>query len=608
MLIDRLLRAPAPESPGSPQRAQPSQPQAPGMPGAPVEASEGGEDFDDDEPVEMDELDFDAHFSGAQETAEPDEAPDGVVAGVIVSLREDGAFVDIGRKSEAFLPLPVNREGKRAEEIAVGDDVNAKVTGTSRDGTVMLSLTLADRPKDWGEFQDAYQSGSPVAGRVTEAIKGGFAVDIGARAFMPMSRSGVREAEAAPQLVGQEVRCRIIQLDPDANNLVVDRRVILEEERAQRRSELLATLQPGTTVNGLVKTIREFGAFVDIGGTDALLHISDLSWGKVKDVRSVVKEGDELEVVILRVGDGGRRISVGLKQLQPDPWSAVGDKYRVGDRARGQVTKIKDFGAFVELEPGIEGLVHVSEMSWARRVRSPGDLVAVGDAVDVVVLDVQASKRRIGLGIKQALGDPWDAFAREAQVGTAVKGVVRKLEKFGAFVEVRDGVEGLLHVSDIVSDRRLNHPGDVLQVEQEVRVAVLEVDLEKRRLKLGMRQLEPDEIDRFISECSVGDVLTGRVLHVHGEQAAVELEEGVQGTCQLSASTGDAEASADTPAEGEGSADVSSLTEQLRSAWGGSAPARSESGAGAGVHAGEVHQFRVTALDAEAKQIELALA
>lgn len=544
-----------------------------------------------------------------EESEKPPQTPrtegDSTLSGVVVNVRDDGCFVDIGRKSEAFLPKEAATDVDGQAELQAGDEIEVSITGRSPDGYLTLSRVIAERPKNWAQFEAAYENGIAIAGKVTEVIKGGLAVDVGVRAFMPASRTGVRDSSELEKLVGEEIRCRIVQLDVADENVIVDRRVLLEEEQERRRQERLATLEPGMVVEGKVSDIRDFGAFIDLGGVDGLLHVSDLAWERIKDVSSVLSVGDPVEVKVLKIEEGGNRISVGRKQLTPDPWTLIGEKLNVGDRLRGTVKRLTDFGAFVEIEPGVEGLVHVSEMSWARRVRHPKDLLKLGDVVDVVVLEMNPSERRIGLGIKQALGDPWENAEQKFPVGKVLEGRVRNLAKFGAFVEVEEGVEGLLHISDIVSDRRLNHPSEILKTDQTVQVAIVGVDPEKRRLKLSMKDLEPDDQDLFIEDHNPGDTVTGRVADVRNGKAIVDLGEGVRATCHLDQTADDA-----TPADSAsgGAKDVNSLGAMLASAWKGDSDAgRGQSGRSEKLQPGQVRSFRITRLDSENRSVELAL-
>ena len=571
----------------------------PGQP-APISAEE-------ERAFESQDIDLSELLDGWEQPgnhAPADAFSDGLLQGMVVSVRDDGLFVDIGHKSEAFLPLESAKNPSATDnslDLAVGDSVQVSITGRSSDGYLTLSRVIAERPRDWSQFEMAFQNGTAITGAVKEVVKGGLAVNVGARAFMPASRTGVRDSEDLKKLVGQEVRCRIIQLDVDDENIIVDRRVVLEEEREEARRNTIAGLQPGMVVKGVIRSVRGFGAFVDLGGVDGLLHVSDISYSRVKDPAAVLSEGRELDVKVLKIEKAGERISVGLKQMSPDPWMLIAEKLHVGDRVTGTITRLKDFGAFVEIEPGVEGLIHISEMSWARKVRHPRDLLNIGDAVEVVVLDLKPSERRIGLGLKQALGDPWERAAKELKPGTVVEGMVRNLAKFGAFIEVTDGIEGLLHVSDITTEKRLDHPREMLKADQAVKVVVIELDREKRRLKLGMKQLEPDSQDDFLTSCEVGDTVTGRVVRIKKAQAVVELGESVRGVCLIEESPASA-----AQASGSADASVSSLGAMLQAAWKGGGKAAGGAG-GEPLKAGQVRSFRVSKLDPSQKLIELIL-
>src|SRR5579862_8299319 len=355
------------------------------------------------------------------------------------------------------------------------------------------------------------------------------------RAFMPASRSGARDVPEMQTLVGQEIACRIIKLDTEKEDIVVDRRVVLEEERAKAKEEKLSGLQAGMVVHGTVRSLLDYGAFIDIGGVDGMLHVADISHGRVNKPADALTIGQELDVKILKVDPAKKRISLGLKQLLPDPWTTAAERYHTGDRVKGTVARVTDFGAFIELEPGLDGLIHLSEMSWSKKVRKPADLLKPGDAVDVVVLSVSPSDKRISLGLKQAMGDPWEEVEKKYPVGAVVEGPVTQLKQFGAFVQVTENVEGMIHVGDIVSDKRINHPQDELKVGQIVRAAVLENDREKRRLRLGLKQLQPTALDEYIAEHKQGDEVTGRVSDVKGNRITVDLGEGGQSTFHLAA-------------------------------------------------------------------------
>jgi small subunit ribosomal protein S1 len=426
-------------------------------------------------------------------------------------------------------------------------------------------------------------------------------VDIGVRAFMPASRSGTRDAAEMEKLVEQEIRCIIIKLDAADEDVVVDRRAVAEAEERIAKERRYSQLKEGDTVSGTVRSLTDYGAFVDIGGVDSLLHVSDISWGRVNSPADILSVGQEVTAQVLKIDSERRRISIGLKQLQPHPWDSVPQKYKLGERVRGTVTRVLDFGAFVEVEPGIECLIHVSEMSWVKRVKKASDAVRAGETVEAVILGVNPAERRISLGLKQALGDPWADVPQRFPVGAVIDGPVVSFTKFGAFVQLAEGVEGMIHIGDMSAEKRINHPQDMLKVGQLVRAQVLEVDTEKRRLRLGMKQLAPTSIDEYLAERKVGDVVTGRVIEVSGDTAHVELGEGIRGTCILPQSTA-AVAKAESTQAANRKADLSSLSSMLQARWKGGAPAGA-SKKDEELQAGQVRSFKITKI--EGKNIKL---
>jgi small subunit ribosomal protein S1 len=518
----------------------------------------------------------------------------------VIAVNAESVFFDIGYKSEGILPLAA----LQGESLKPGDKCLVTVKGRDLDGYYELSRFKVERPMDWSALEKAFADKTTVLGTVTGVIKGGFSVDVGVRAFMPASRSGVREAADMEKLVGQEIRCRIIKLDVTDEDVVVDRRAVAEEEERSAKAKFYSQMKEGDTVSGTVRSLTDYGAFVDLGGVDALLHVSDISWGRVNKPSDVLSVGQALEVRVLKVGSESekKRISVGLKQLQPHPWDAVAAKFKAGDRVRGTVTRLMDFGAFVELEPGIEGLIHISEMSWSKgKIRKASDVVKQGETVEVVILQVNAGERRLSLGLKQALGDPWADISQRFQVGSAVEGPVTNLTKFGAFVQLSEGIEGMVHVSDISAEKRINQPADMLRVGQVVKAQVLAIDLEKRQMRLGMKQLVPTGLDEYIAEHNEGDMVTGRLMDESGGQAKVELGEGIHATCKVSA----AAAPAKTEVPKESKADLSSLSSMLQARWksGSGGPPKAEP-----VRAGQVRSFRIVTLDRAAKKIGLEFA
>ena len=527
----------------------------------------------------------------------PDEGARGL-EGTVVAISGDSVLIDIGYKIEGIIPAAEFEAA--GESVKRGDKMTVSIKGRGPEGYYELSRIKVERPKDWSSLEKAFAEKTAIAGVITAVIKGGVSVDVGVRAFMPASRSGAKDAAEMEKLIGQEIRCRIIKLDVADEDVVVDRRAVLEDEERAVKERRYTEIKEGETVQGTVRSLTDFGAFVDMGGVDALLHVADISWGRVNKPADVLTAGQQVEVKVLKVDAAKRRISVGMKQLQPHPWDLVGEKYKVGDRVQGSVTRVAEFGAFVELDKGVEGLIHLSEMSWSKKVRKPSDVVKPGDQVDVVILGVNQADRRISLGLKQALGDPWADIAKKFPGGSVVEGPVVSLTKFGAFVQIAEGVEGMIHIGDISAEKRLNHPQDVLKQGQIVKAQVLEIDAEKRRLRLGMKQLIPTGLDEYIAEHKEGDVVTGRMTDVSGGRARVELGEGIQASCRLAADAPVEEAKAADPR-----VDLSSLTSMLQSKWKGGqgAAARREP-----ARSGQIRSFRIVKLDAAGKRIDLELA
>jgi small subunit ribosomal protein S1 len=522
---------------------------------------------------------------------------EGTREGTVVSVSADSVVLDVGLKTEGVLPLAELQKDRAS--VNPGDRLVVTIKGRDPEGYYELTLSKAARPTDWAALERAFADKTTIVGTVTGVVKGGLSVDVGVRAFMPASRSGARDAAEMEKLVEQEIRCRITKLDAAEEDVVVDRRVIAEEEGEAAKGRRYSEVKEGDTVRGTVRSLTDYGAFVDIGGVDALLHVGDISWSRVNKPADVLAPEQEIEVKVLKIDPEKRRISVGMKQLLAQPWDSVAGKYKVGDRARGTVTRVADFGAFVELEPGIEGLIHVSEMSWVKKVRKPSDLVKAGETVEAVILGVNADERRMSLGLKQALGDPWADAAQKFSVGSFVEGPIVNIMKFGAFVQAAEGIEGMIHVSDISAEKRINHPQDVLKVGQTVKALVLELDVEKRRLKLGMKQLIPTSIDEYLAEHSEGDTVSGRVMDVAAESARVELGEGIQAACSISRVANEGFANASAGAK----ADVASLSSMLAARWKGGSVA--DSSKPQEIQPGQVRRFRITKLDRAAKQIEV---
>jgi small subunit ribosomal protein S1 len=518
--------------------------------------------------------------------------------GIVVSVSADSVFLDIGFKTEGVL-LRTAFENN-AEGILPGDKLPVSVKGRNAEGYYELSRIQVARVTDWSSLEEAFAQKTAIVGTVTGVVKGGLTVDVGVRAFMPASRSGVRDAGEMEKLVDQEITCRIIKLDVADEDVVVDRRVIVEEEARSLEASRYAEVKEGDVVSGEVRSLTNYGAFVDVGGIDGLLHVSDISWSRVNNPEDVLSVGQKLQVKVLKIDSESRRISLGLKQLQPEPWDSATETYKVGQRVTGTVTRLMDFGAFVEVEPGIEGLIHVSEMSWIKKVRKPSDILKQGDTVDTVVLSVNRAERRLSLGLKQALGDPWANVSQKFPAGSAIEGPVTRLMKFGAFVQLTEGVEGLVHISEISAEKHINHPQDVLRAGQIVKAQVLAIDTEKRQIKLSMKQLVPTSLDEYLDEHKVGDTVSGRVVEQSQERAVVELGQGIRVSCRVAAS-----AAAAVESTSDAKPDLSSLTSMLKARWKGSATSAALQPEP--ILAGQIRSFKIVKLNRDAKVIEVEL-
>jgi len=521
----------------------------------------------------------------------------------VIAVSTESVFFDIGFKTEGIMPLAVFQSA--GHSVKPGDKMPVSVKGRDPEGYYELSRQKIAQPTDWSSLEQAFAEKATIVGTVTGVIKGGFSVDVGVRAFMPASRSGVRDAAEMEKLVGQEIRCRIIKLDATEEDVVVDRRALAEEEERGVKERRYSEIREGEIVRGTVRSLTDYGAFIDLGGVDGLLHVGEIAWSRISKPADVLSLGQQIEARVLKVDPERRRISLGMKQLQRDPWDSVAQKYKLGERVRGTVTRVLEFGAFVELEPGIEGLIHVSEMSWAKKVRIASDVVKPGEIVEVVVLGVNQAEHRISLGLKQALGDPWANVAQSFAVGTVVEGPVTSLTKFGAFVQLAEGIEGMIHVSDISAEKRIEYPQDVLKVGQLVKAQILSVDTAKRLLRLGMKQLVPTSLDEYIAEHKAGDLVTGRMGEASNGQARVELGDGINATCRIVPGA-PAKELVEAPAPASAKLDLSSLSSKLKAHWKGGAAVSDAKPEAA--RAGQIRKFRITRLDPSARTIELELA
>ncbi len=525
--------------------------------------------------------------------------------GTVIALSAESAFLDIGFKTEGILPLAALQGA--GETVKVGDTFPVSVKGRDAEGYYTLSRLKIAQPKDWSALERAFADKSTITGIVTAVVKGGVSVDVGVRAFMPASRSGAREAGEMEKLVGQEILCRIIKLDVADEDVVVDRRVVAEEEERATKDRRYAEVKEGDTVQGTVRSLTDYGAFVDLGGVDGLLHVGDIAWGRIHKPEDVLSLGQQIEAKVLKIDTEKQRISLGMKQLLSHPWDSVAEKYKTGERVRGVVTRVVEFGAFVELEPGIEGLIHLSEMSWVKKVRKPSDLLKPGETVEAMILAINAGERRISLGLKQALGDPWADVAQRFAIGSQIEGPITSMTKFGAFVQLAEGVEGMIHVSEISAEKRIEHPQDALKLGQVVKAQVLEIDKEKRQLRLSIKQLIPTSVEEYIAEHKVGDVVTGRMMETSGATARVELGEGVRATCRVAEKNVDEEIAAAKAPQAEGKVDLSSLSAMLNARWKTGSTAATAAKPEA-ARAGQIRSFRIVKLDADAKKLEVELA
>jgi small subunit ribosomal protein S1 len=457
-----------------------------------------------------------------------------VIKGTVLKIAGDRVIVDVGFKSEGVISVGEFRGEDGEVSLKEGDIVDVLLESIENDGTVILSKEKAERMKIWDSIEAAYDEQEVLKGRVIERIKGGLAVDIGVRAFLPGSQIDMHPVRNLDSFRGEEIEVRVIKVNKRRGNIVLSRKAVLEEEYYKQKEETLKTLEEGKIVAGVVKNITDYGAFVDLGGIDGLLHITDMSWGRVNHPLDLFHVAQEIDVKILKFDRLEEKVSLGYKQLSGDPWLSASERYAKNARVSARVVSVTDYGAFVELEEGVEGLIHVSEMSWNKRLKHPSKVVDVGDEVEAVVLDVDADNRRISLGIKQTEPNPWDRVEETYAINSIIKGVVRNLTDFGAFVEVEEGVEGLVHVSDLSWTKKIKHPSEALQKGQEVDAVVLNVDAENQRLSLGIKQLEPDLWEEFFSQHQVGEVVKGKIIRLANFGAFVEIEEGIEGLCHVS--------------------------------------------------------------------------
>jgi small subunit ribosomal protein S1 len=471
-----------------------------------------------------------ADAAAAQSAMEDDK----VVTGTVVKITDKHVVVDIGLKSEGLIPKEQVLDHSGESKLAVGDAVEVVVEREEQEGGYLVSYEKAQRHRLWDQLEKAAADKVPVTGTVVSRVKGGLTVDIGVKAFLPGSQVEVRPVRNLDSYIGQQLDVRVIKLNKKRGNVVISRKEILEEEQNARKDVTLQTLEEGSVMTGVVKNLTDYGSFVDLGGLDGLLHITDMSWGRLTHPRDLVQVGDEIQVKVLKFDKEKQRVSLGFKQLTPDPWLDAIERYPIGAQVKGRVLSVTDYGAFVELEQGIEGLVHVSEMTWSKRMKHPSKMVKPGDEADTIILAVNPNDRRISLGMKQLQDNPWEQLENKYPTGAVVEGRVRNLTDFGAFIEIEDGIDGLVHVSNLSWTKRIKHPSEVLKKGEKVKAVVLGVEPENRRLSLGVKQLEPDVWDTFFAQHRVGDVVKGKVLRTAQFGSFIEIAEGVEGLCHVS--------------------------------------------------------------------------
>jgi small subunit ribosomal protein S1 len=490
---------------------------------APAEAVDEKDTFDYEEMVSLYDESM-RHLNEGQ-----------IVTGKVIAVTGNHVIVDVGYKSEGLIPVSEFTDHQGNLNVEQGDEVEVLLERTEdAEGYVLLSKVKAERMKVWSEIEKSYKAGDVIHGRVIDRIRGGLTVDIGIRAFLPGSLVDIKPVKNLDSLKGTMLEFKVISMDRRRNNVVLSRKAVLEREFAAKKAETLEQLEEGAVLDGVVKNITDYGVFVDLGGIDGLLHITDISWGRVNHPSEHFSIGDEIEVVVLKFDPETERVSLGYKQRSEDPWSLVDKKYPLGSRVRGKIVSLVDYGAFVELEEGVEGLIHVSEMSWTKKVVNPAKILEVGDEVDAIVSELDLSQRRISLSLRQAERNPWEELAISHPVGSVISGKVRNLTEFGAFVQITDEIDGLIHVSDMSWTKRVKHPGDVLKKGDEVRARITSIDVENQRVSLSIKEFLPNEWDSFVAENAVGDTVTGRVVNVTDFGLFVDIYEGLEGLAHVS--------------------------------------------------------------------------
>jgi small subunit ribosomal protein S1 len=510
-----------------------------------TDSGDAGEELSE----ELDDDDDDSEdFAKMYEASIRDLREREVVTGTVVGISKDGVLVDVGYKSEGIIPSVQFHDENGELTIEEGDTVEVFLEKKEdSEGLIYLSKEKADKMKVWNDIGQSYEDNEPIRGKILSRIKGGLTVDIGVRAFLPGSQVDIRPIRNLDRLVGEDFFFKIIKFNPRRGNVVLSRRVLLEEERETKKEDTLKVLEEGSVMEGIVKNITDYGAFIDLGGIDGLLHITDLSWGRLQHPSEMLTVGDSIQVKVLKFDKEKERVSLGMKQLSEDPWEGVPDRYPINDRVNGKVMSVTDYGAFIKLEDGVEGLVHISEMTWNRKIKHPSKVVEVGDSVEAEVLSIDKDNRRISLGMKQIEPNPWDIVAENYPIGSVIEGKVRTLTDFGAFIGLEEGIDGLIHVSDMSWTQKINHPSEVIKKGDSVKAVVLSVDKGRERLSLGLKQLTSNPWEELASKHPAGSVVTGKVVNHADFGTFVELMEGVEGLIHVSEiDLGDGQSSEDT--------------------------------------------------------------
>ena len=455
-----------------------------------------------------------------------------IVKATITEVRQNEVIVDIGGKSEGSIP---GNEFVDLSDVEVGGDIEVFLEKLEdKNGNPVLSFDKAEQKKNWENILDRCQEGTIVAGRVKSKVKGGLIVSIGVDSFLPASQIDVQPPKNLDQYVGQTYDFKVLKINQDRKNIVISRRELIEEQRRDKRRDLLDTIKPGDVVKGVVKNITDYGAFIDLEGLDGLLHITDMSWGRISHPSEMLKVGEEIDVMVTEIDRERERVSLGLKQTVSNPWANIDQKYPIGSRIKGKVVNLVPYGAFIEIEEGVEGLVHITELSWTKRINKPGEVLKVGDEVEAVILGMQKDDQKISLGVRQLEANPWDMAMHNYPVGARVRGKVRNLTTYGAFVELEEGIDGMIHVSDMSWTRKINHPSEMLKKGDEIDAIVIEVDPSQQRISLGMKQLQEDVWKNINNYFKIGDIVTGKVSKITSYGAFVELKNDIDGLVHIS--------------------------------------------------------------------------